>query len=91
MDRKLSRRDVWLWGAVIICIAYVALWVCGIRIPPPRPRTPAVVLDDYEDDYEDEDPIEETSFSDKEFDVVLPEEPEVIDDGRDPDPNAFLL
>jgi hypothetical protein len=89
MAPRLNQRDFWLWMAVAICVAYVVLWVCGIRIPPPLPRPPAVVLDEYEE--EEEEPVEETAFSDKAYDVVLPEEPQDINDGRDPDPNAFLL
>ena len=89
MPPRFSHRAFWLWTAVAICMVYVVLWACGIRIPPPRPQPPAVVLEEYEE--EEEEPVEETAFSDKAFDVVLPEEPTDIDDGRDPDPNAFLL
>jgi len=71
-----------LWTVVVFCIVYLVLWACGIRFPRPLPPQAKVQVEDMEEQVE---PIGVRNFSNKAFDVELPREQVVVDDGRDPD------
>ena len=82
VDNRRDKGSVALWVVVGSCVAYLLLWVCGVRFPRPAPPAAAVEIEVIE--LEDEgDEVERGSISDEEFDVELPSDPEFVDDGRD--------
>jgi len=80
----LRSGNIWLWAALIFCAVYLTLWIFGVRFPPvcDRPQVTIVIDDDIDENIE---PIEESVRQSDDFDAGLPAEPEVIEDGRDPD------
>jgi hypothetical protein len=40
---KSDSNTILLWIAAGICALYVVLWVCGVRILPPRAEPPVVI------------------------------------------------
>jgi hypothetical protein len=86
-SNRQTRGSAALWIVVAVCAAFLVLWICGVRFP--RAAAPVVVaeLDAYED--EEAEPLPPLTPPSRAFDVELPEEPETLDDGRDPD--AVLL
>jgi len=80
----LRDGNIWLWAALIICAVYLILWIAGVRFPPVHEGVQATVVIDDDID-EDVEQIDESISLRDDFDAGLPVQPEIIEDGRDPD------
>jgi hypothetical protein len=78
-----TKENMVLWVVIAACAVFIVLWVCGVRFPRPVAPVPQEFVELEEaDDIEPMAPLKRLNMD---FDMDLPEEPEVVNDGRDPE------